>query len=220
MKRRGLKFDIIISIIFLFLIILPLASFFITSLVGVPNGILLLFTDPAKLKPSLSGYVSVFTNHRYSMAVLHTVILGISVVFASFLLSLPIAILFSRTDSRAKIIIRTMLMISLAIPGFIIAYVFIIMNSISGSHLLFIYSFYGLLSVMTIAMIPFMVNYVTLSFNNLDYRLVEASLANGNSRIKTFFGVTAPLLAPGIISGMVIVFLLTSGNRCQDGSVN
>ena len=212
MKRRGLKFDIIISIIFLFLIILPLASFFITSLVGVPNGILLLFTDPAKLKTSLSGYVSVFTNHRYSMAVLHTVILGISVVFASFLLSLPIAILFSRTDSRAKIIIRTMLMISLAIPGFIIAYVFIIMNSISGSHLLFIYSFYGLLSVMTIAMIPFMVNYVTLSFNNLDYRLVEASLANGNSRIKTFFGVTAPLLAPGIISGMVIVFLLTTGS--------
>ena len=68
MKRRGLKFDIIISIIFLFLIILPLASFFITSLVGVPNGILLLLTDPAKLKPSLSGYVSVFTNHRYSMA--------------------------------------------------------------------------------------------------------------------------------------------------------
>ncbi len=212
MSSNGLKFKIIISVIFLFLIILPLVSFFVTSLAGVPNGILLLLTNPKSLKFSLSGYISVFRNSYYSAAVLHTVILGISVVLLSFLLSLPIAILFSRTDSRAKIIIRTILMISLAIPGFIIAYVFIIMNSISGSRFSIIYSFYGLLGVMTIAMIPFMVNYVTLSFNNLEYRLVEASLANGNSRIRTFFGVTIPLLTPGIVSGMVIVFLLTTGS--------
>ncbi|MHB1708007.1 MAG: ABC transporter permease [Thermoplasmataceae archaeon] len=138
--------------------------------------------------------------------------MSLSVVALSFVLSLPIALLFSRVETRAKIVIRTILMISLAIPGFIIAYVFIIMNSIAGNHLDLIYSFYGLVGVMTIAMIPFMVNYITLSFNNLDYRLVEASLANGNSRIRTFFGVTIPLLTPGIVSGMVIVFLLTTGS--------
>ena len=212
MKRKGLSFYIVISIIFLFLIVLPLVSFFITSLAGVPNGIILLFTDPKSLHFSFSGYLEIFKNHLYVSAIAHTVILGISVVLLSFLLSLPIALLFSRTDAKSKIIIRTILMISLAIPGFIIAYVFIIMDSISGSRISFIYSFYGLLGVMTIAMIPFMVNYVTLSFNNLDYRLVEASLANGNSKMKTFLGVTIPLLTPGIVSGMVIVFLLTTGS--------
>ena len=212
MKRKGLSFYIVISIIFLFLIVLPLVSFFITSLAGVPNGIILLFTDPRSLHFSFSGYLEIFKNHLYVSAIAHTVILGISVVLLSFLLSLPIALLFSRTDAKSKIIIRTILMISLAIPGFIIAYVFIIMDSISGSRISFIYSFYGLLGVMTIAMIPFMVNYVTLSFNNLDYRLVEASLANGNSKMKTFLGVTIPLLTPGIVSGMVIVFLLTTGS--------
>jgi len=212
MKRKGLSFYIVISIIFLFLIVLPLVSFFITSLAGVPNGIILLFTDPRSLHFSFSGYLEIFKNHLYVSAIAHTVILGISVVLLSFLLSLPIALLFSRTDVKSKIIIRTILMISLAIPGFIIAYVFIIMDSISGSRISFIYSFYGLLGVMTIAMIPFMVNYVTLSFNNLDYRLVEASLANGNSKMKTFLGVTIPLLTPGIVSGMVIVFLLTTGS--------
>ncbi len=212
MKLKGLPTYIIILIIFSFLIILPLLSFLITSLVGVPDGILLVFSDPSRLNFSLSGYETIFSNRYYTQAILDTVEMSLSVVVFSFLLSLPIALFFSRVESRAKIVIRTIMMMSLAIPGFIIAYVFIIMNSIAGNRLSFVYSFYGLILVMTIAMIPFMVNYVTLSFNNLDYRLVEASLVNGNSRLKTFFGVTAPLLTPGIASGAVIVFLLTTGS--------
>ncbi|MCL4336310.1 MAG: hypothetical protein M1344_03660, partial [Candidatus Thermoplasmatota archaeon] len=155
----------------------------ITSLVGVPDGILLVFSDPSRLNFSLSGYETIFSNRYYTQAILDTVEMSLSVVVFSFLLSLPIALFFSRVESRAKIVIRTIMMMSLAIPGFIIAYVFIIMNSIAGNRLSFVYSFYGLILVMTIAMIPFMVNYVTLSFNNLDYRLVEASLVNGNSRL-------------------------------------
>ena len=212
MRNRGLSIYAIILIIFSFLIILPLLSFFITSLVGVPNGILLIFTDPSKLNFSFSGYETIFNSQLYTHDITDTIIMSLSVVALSFVLSLPVALLFSRVETKAKIVIRTILMISLAIPGFIIAYVFIIMNSIAGNRLDLIYSFYGLVGVMTIAMIPFMVNYITLSFNNLDYRLVEASLANGNSKIRTFFGVTIPLLTPGIVSGMVIVFLLTTGS--------
>ncbi len=212
MKFKGLSLYFLILIIFAFLIILPLISFFIASLTGVPNGVMLLFTKPSSLHFSLSGYFTVFQNSFYRKAVIDTIEMSLSVVALSFLLSLPIAILFSRVDTRAKIIIRTILMISLAIPGFIISYVFIIMDSISGGSLNGIYSFYGLIGVMTIAMIPFMVNYITLSLNNLDYRMVEASIANGNSKIKTFFGVSLPLLTPGIVSGSVIVFLLTTGS--------
>ncbi len=212
MNRNGLKINIFIIIFFVLFIILPLLSFFLTSLVGTPNAIIILFIHPGRLKFSLSGYTTIFHNSYYTKSVIDTVILGISVVVLSFIISLPIAYLLSRTESRAKIIIRTVLMTSLAIPGFIIAYVFIIMNSLSGGIFSIIYSFYGLLAVMTIAMIPFMANYTTLSLNNLDYRLVEASLANGNSKLRTFFGVTIPLLVPGIVSGMVIVFLLTTGS--------
>ena len=212
MKFKGLSLYFLILIIFAFLIILPLISFFIASLTGVPDGVILLFTNPGSLHFSLSGYLTVFHNSFYRKDIIDTLEMSLSVVALSFLLSLPIAILFSRVETRSKIIIRTILMISLAIPGFIISYVFIILDSISGGSLNGIYSFYGLIGVMTIAMIPFMVNYITLSLNNLDYRMVEASIANGNSRIKTFFGVSLPLLTPGIVSGTVIVFLLTTGS--------
>jgi iron(III) transport system permease protein len=212
MKFKGLTLYFLILIIFAFLIILPLISFFIASLTGVPDGVILLFTNPGSLHFSLSGYLTVFHNSFYRKDIIDTLEMSLSVVALSFLLSLPIAILFSRVETRSKIIIRTILMISLAIPGFIISYVFIILDSISGGSLNGIYSFYGLIGVMTIAMIPFMVNYITLSLNNLDYRMVEASIANGNSRIKTFFGVSLPLLTPGIVSGTVIVFLLTTGS--------
>ncbi len=212
MRFKGLSLYFLILIIFAFLIILPLLSFFMTSLTGVPDAILLIFTNPSSLHFSLSGYLTVFHNRFYRKDIVDTIEMSLSVVALSFILSLPIAILFSRVETRAKLIIRTILMISLAIPGFIISYVFIIMDSISGGALNQIYSFYGLVVVMTIAMIPFMVNYLTLSFNNLDYRMVEASIANGNSRIKTFFGVSLPLLTPGVVSGTVIVFLLTTGS--------
>jgi len=193
MKFKGLTLYFLILIIFAFLIILPLISFFIASLTGVPDGVILLFTNPGSLHFSLSGYLTVFHNSFYRKDIIDTLEMSLSVVALSFLLSLPIAILFSRVETRSKIIIRTILMISLAIPGFIISYVFIILDSISGGSLNGIYSFYGLIGVMTIAMIPFMVNYITLSLNNLDYRMVEASIANGNSRIKTFFGVSLSL---------------------------
>jgi len=212
MKFKGLTLYFLILIIFAFLIILPLISFFIASLTGVPDGVILLFTNPGSLHFSFSGYFTVFHNSFYRRDVIDTLEMSLSVVALSFLLSLPIAVLFSRVETRSKIIIRTILMISLAIPGFIISYVFIILDSISGGSLNGIYSFYGLIGVMTIAMIPFMVNYITLSLNNLDYRMVEASIANGNSKIKTFFGVSLPLLTPGIVSGTVIVFLLTTGS--------
>ncbi len=212
MKFKGLSLYFFILIIFAFLIVLPLISFFIASLTGVPDGVILLFTNPGSLHFSFSGYFTVFHNSFYRKDIIDTLEMSLSVVALSFLLSLPIAILFSRVETRSKIIIRTILMISLAIPGFIISYVFIILDSISGGSLNGIYSFYGLIGVMTIAMIPFMVNYITLSLNNLDYRMVEASIANGNSKVKTFFGVSLPLLTPGIVSGTVIVFLLTTGS--------
>lgn len=52
---------------------------------------------------------------------------------------------------------------------------------------------------------------IFLSIDRLDRRLLEASQDLGASAFKTFIRVVVPLTWPGVLSGMVMVFLLSCG---------
>jgi|GEM_PF-648978 len=193
-------------------IVLPLISFFLTAFSGVPSGIFnLILGKNYLLTLKLSYYFQVFTNVYYLKALFDTVILSLSVTVLSFILSLPISYALARTNMPFKSIIRVLLGIGISIPGFIVTYDLIIISTNTKFMPFSIYSYLGLLTVMTLSTIPFMVMYVTLAFDNLDYRLIEAAYVNGASKLNTFLKITLPLLMPGFVSGWVIVFLLTSG---------
>jgi len=191
-------------------IVLPLISFFLTAFSGVPSGIFnLILGKNYLLTLKLSYYYQVFTNVYYLKALFDTVILSLSVTVLSFILSLPISYALARTNMPFKSIIRVLLGIGISIPGFIVTYDLIIISTNTKFMPFSIYSYLGLLTVMTLSTIPFMVMYVTLAFDNLDYRLIEAAYVNGASKLNTFLKITLPLLMPGFVPGWVIVFLLT-----------
>ncbi|MDP8011925.1 MAG: ABC transporter permease [Thermoplasmata archaeon] len=200
---------------FLFLIIfivLPLISFFLTAFSGQPSGIFNIFISKNySISLTSSFYSKILTNSYYLKSIYDTIILALSVTVLSFILSLPISYGLARTNMPLKSIIRVLLGIGISIPGFIVSYDLIIISTNTKLLPFSIYSYSGLLAVMTLSTIPFMVMYITLAFDNLDYRLIEAAYVNGVSKIKTFFKITLPLLMPGFVSGWVIVFLLTSG---------
>jgi len=212
MNKKTLSYLLtsIFFIILFFFIIIPLFSFFLTALIGKPGG-LYVFLKSSSLKLTLKYYYNVLTKPYFKQSIYDTILLSVSVTFLSFILSLPISYALSRTTMPLKELIRVFLGLGISIPGFIVMYDLIIISTNVGLLPFSLYSYYGLVTVMTIASIPFMVMYVTLAFDNLDYRLIEASYANGVSKIKTFFRVTMPLLMPGFVSGWVIVFLLTTG---------
>jgi spermidine/putrescine transport system permease protein len=54
---------------------------------------------------------------------------------------------------------------------------------------------------------PFMVLPLYATIERLDRSYIEASLDLGASQPRTFFSVTVPLTMPGIVSGIILVFI-------------
>ncbi|MGC8561931.1 MAG: ABC transporter permease [Thermoplasmata archaeon] len=196
-----------------FFIILPLVSFILTSFYKLPISIFNFSTIKNIIGTfSLSNYGLFFSNSYYVKALEDTLLLGVAVTAVSLLISLPVSYGLSRTTMKAKQAIRSLLMMGIGIPGFILTYDFIILST-DFRHLPFnIYSFEGLLIVMSLTSVPFMVMYGTLALGNLDQRLIESARANGVSEIKILFNIILPLVFPGFAAGMIIVFLLATGS--------
>jgi iron(III) transport system permease protein len=205
--------NILFYLFLIFFIILPLLSFILTSFYKLPISIF----DFSNLKNiigtfSFSNYNLFFSNSYYVKALEDSLLLGIAVTTVSLIISLPVSYGLSRTTMKAKQAIRSLLMMGIGIPGFILTYDFIILST-NFRHLPFnIYSFEGLLIVMSLTSVPFMVMYGTLALGNLDQRLIESARANGVSEIKIFFNIILPLIFPGFAAGMIIVFLLATGS--------
>ncbi len=63
----------------------------------------------------------------------------------------------------------------------------------------------------TYVYLPFMVLPLYATLERLDRSLLEASLDLGANQVQTFFKVTVPLALPGIVSGIVLVFIPALG---------
>lgn len=59
--------------------------------------------------------------------------------------------------------------------------------------------------------LPFMVLPLYASLDRLDRSLLEASLDLGASQLRTFFAVVVPMARPGIVSGLMLVFIPAIG---------
>jgi len=59
---------------------------------------------------------------------------------------------------------------------------------------------------------PFMVLPLYATIERLDKSYLEASLDLGASQMRTFLSVTVPLTMPGIISGIILVFIPCLGS--------
>ena len=63
----------------------------------------------------------------------------------------------------------------------------------------------------TYVYLPFMVLPLYATLERLDRSLIEASLDLGASQFQTFWRVTVPLAMPGIVSGLILVFIPALG---------
>lgn len=162
---------------------------------------------------SISNYISLFHSTYDMKALYDTVILSLSTSALSLIISLPISYGLSWTNMPFKGAIRTIQLMGIGVPGFIVSLVFIVFTeSIYRTAVFNIYSFQGMLIVLSFSAIPFQVLYTTLSLEKLDYRLIEAAKVNGVGSLKTLLKITLPLVLPGMMSGFMVVFLLTTGS--------
>jgi molybdate transport system permease protein len=132
----------------------------------------------------------------------------------------PIAYWLTYSRWRWKFLAEAVVALPLVLPPTVLGFYVLVAVSprsplgqmyqtLTGHSLAF--TFEGLLFASVLYSLPFAVQPFTSAFGAVDPKLVEASWTLGVSRLKTFFRVTLPLSAAGVVTGVVLSFAHTLG---------
>jgi spermidine/putrescine transport system permease protein len=80
-----------------------------------------------------------------------------------------------------------------------------------GAPLRLLYSDFAVLVGQVYGELPFMILPIYVALDRLDVRLLEAAQDLGANRFWTFLKVTLPLSRPGLVAGIVLVFIPSLG---------
>ncbi|HJZ67141.1 MAG TPA: ABC transporter permease, partial [Blastocatellia bacterium] len=80
-----------------------------------------------------------------------------------------------------------------------------------GAPLRLLYTDFAVLVGQVYSELPFMILPIYVALDRLDVRLLEAAQDLGANRFWTFVKVTLPLSRPGLIAGVVLVFIPSLG---------
>jgi spermidine/putrescine transport system permease protein len=82
----------------------------------------------------------------------------------------------------------------------------------SFEPLTLLYNDFAVIAGLTYVYMPFMVLPIYATLERLDRSFIEASLDLGASQARTLFSVVVPLAMPGIVSGVILVFIPCLGS--------
>jgi spermidine/putrescine transport system permease protein len=155
---------------------------------------------------TLSNFTSFFSDPNS----LGTLFYSLAVALVSTLVSLLIAYPLSYILARSHLKRRSVILLLLVAPMWInfslrLTALKEILTLFEGN--LACYPFLNVVIGMTYDFLPFMILPIYNTLIKLDTSLLEAARDLGASNLQTFFKVTLPLSAPGIISGVMMVFL-------------
>ncbi len=130
-------------------------------------------------------------------------------------LGLPLAHWLATTRWRGRAAVEAVVALPLVLPPTVLGFYLLVVFgprsplgrawiALTGHPLAF--SFEGLLAASLVYGLPFAVQPFAASLRSVDRRLVEASHSLGVSPLATFFQVTLPLAAPGVLAGTVLAF--------------
>lgn len=162
----------------------------------------------------LAAYARALTRPVYQTVILNTLRLGIATSILATTLGFLFAYVLVRVDSRSLRPLRLLAMLPLVSPPFAVAMATILLFGRSGliSKGVFgieynIYGFVGLLLVQVVTFFPVAMIVFEGMLRQLDASLEEAALGMGASRWQIFRTVTLPLMLPGILGSLLVVFI-------------
>lgn len=81
-----------------------------------------------------------------------------------------------------------------------------------GSHHVFLNTDFAVILGLTYGFLPFMILPLYASIERMDKSLVEASYDLGHGKVSTLFRVIIPTISPGLIAGVLLVFIPAVGD--------
>lgn len=188
---------------------------------------------PTSLHPYLPGqgigtewtfanYSRVFTDTFYLRIIGRTLGLGLTVVLLTLLFGYPLAWFLARTQSRLRpwliLLVVFPLLLNLVVRSF--GWIVLLANrglvndtlralGLIEQPLKLLYNYAGLLIGLSHVFLPFMVLVLVGAIQNIPRDVEQAASTLGASPFTVFRKVTLPLSLPGVLSGGILVFVLT-----------
>lgn len=193
----------------------------------------LLFLVPTSLHPYVPGtgigdawtlrnYTQILGDGFYFEIIGRTLALGLIVVAATLLIGYPLAYFLARTRSRFRpwliVLVVFPLLLNLVVRSFgwivLLANRGLINEWLMGAGVIeapirLLFNFGGLLIGLSHIFLPFMVLVLIGTIQNIPRDVEDAARTLGASRAEVLLKVTLPLSLPGILSGGILVFVLT-----------
>lgn len=183
--------------------VLTLIFLLLPILVMIP----LSFSDSSFLAYPVSGfslrwYQSLFQSDEWIRAATNSFIVAPCATLIATVLGTLAAIGFSKAEFTGKAWLMAIVISPMVVPVVVVGvgvYLFFARIGLSDSYL-------GLILAHAALGVPFVVTTVSASLQGFNHNLVRASLSLGAGPLRTFFRITLPVIAPGLISGALFAF--------------
>jgi putative spermidine/putrescine transport system permease protein len=152
---------------------------------------------------SVRWYESFFSNRQWLSSLGNSALIGLLAAIIAAALGTVAAIALNRSQSRISNGLQTLMLTPMIVPPIIAGagiYTFFLNTGMVGT-------LYGFVLVHVCLGIPLVVIAVNASLSGYDRSLELAAASLGAGRLKTFFTITVPLIAPGVAAGLVFAFV-------------
>ena len=151
---------------------------------------------------SLQWYEDFLTSPAWRQALMNSMIVSPLATLLAMVLGTLAAIGLTRVDFPGKALLTAIIISPMVVPVVIVGvatYLVFAPLGLSGSYL-------GLVLVHAALGVPFVVTTVSATLQGFDHNLTRAAASLGANPTTSFFKVTLPLVAPGVISGGLFAF--------------
>lgn len=182
--------------------------------------------DTGRMLWSLGNYMRFFSEPIYWLTFVRTAIYSILVTFLTFVIALPVAFYISKVAApRFQVFLTLLLLLPFWVSELVRVYGWMILLRESGviNHFLLrlgildrpvemLYNDVTMIMGLVYTSMLFMVVPLIGVLDSLDDSLIEAAYDLGASMWSILFKIIIPHAVPGIVSGSIVVFMLTLGN--------
>ena len=171
---------------------------------------------------TVENYTRILGDEFYLFIIFRTLALGLVVTFLTLVVGYPLAYFLARTGSRLRPWLIILVVFPLLLNLVVRSFGWIVLLSRNGlindwlrasgiidEPLKLIFNFTGLLIGLTHIFMPFMILVLIGTIQAIPRDIESAARTLGAPAHRTFLKVTLPLSIPGILSGSILVFMLT-----------
>jgi iron(III) transport system permease protein len=204
-----------------FLVIYPMLMLIVGAFTVVSPTSSVTATEVSRL--SLQNFVDTLTSPAVGQAVLNSIIACGAGTFFAVILGVMMSWIVVRTNTPARRIIGEISKVPLFIPPLVAAVAWSILGSPDTGLLniffqkmgieinINLYSMAGLITVFAMYYCPYVYMFASSALMNMDPSFEEASEISGAGALRTQFQITFPLIAPAILSSMLLSFVIMLG---------